>query len=213
MTKKTLIFWILEFLSTTTIAVILALGIKYAWLILIPIFILLLLKYLQWRIHISDQYQAVRNQMDLLLHLLADRYPGLRCTLHVPTVLGRYLKQTFDYIQIGRTYGQGRKFPISKGIIGKSYSQKGPHVENFRSDEEYRQRMVNEYGYTPEEMEKRTTDRKSYLCYPILSDHGDKVLGLLYFDSNVSNTFTINADDLLIKTLHSGMNAIKANFK
>lgn len=151
--------------------------------------------------------------MDLLLNLLTDRYSGLRCTLHVPTFLGRSLKQTFDYIQIGRTYGRGRKFPIRKGIIGKSYSQKGPQVENFNTDNEYRERMVSEYGYTPAEMMKRTTDRKSYLCYPILNDHGDKVLGLLYFDSNVFNTFTLNQDDTLIKALHSGMNSIKANFK
>lgn len=213
MTRKTLIFWAFEFLSTTAIAVILVLDRKYIWFILIPICLLLALKCLQWRLHISDRYQSVQNQMNLLLHLLVDKYPGLRCTLYVPTPLGRSLKQTFDYIQIGATYGRGRKFPTTKGIIGKSYRQKGPQVENFLDIKEFRKRMVDEYDYTPEEMENRTPDRRSYLCYPILGDLKDNVLGLLYFDSHAPDAFSLTPSDPLIKTLSSGTNAIRANLK
>jgi hypothetical protein len=150
-TRKTLIFWLFELLSTTAIAVILVWGKKYIWFILIPTCFLVLLKYLQWRSSISDRYIAIRLQLDVLLQLLVGRYPTLRCTLHVPTFFGRNLKQAFDYIQFGSTYGRGRKFSTKKGIIGKSYKQKGPQVENFNTMQEYRDKMTTEYGYTQEE--------------------------------------------------------------
>jgi len=209
--RKSFIFWILDFVSTTAIAVILVIGGKYFWAFLIPALALFIFKIVEFQILAHEGYRSIQNQMNLLWHLLISDYPGLRCTLHVPVCFGFKLKQTFDYIQGGKSYGEGRKFSTKKGIGGMAYIQRGPQVENFDTEEEYREKMFNKYGYTEEEMKKRTRDRRSYLCYPILSDDNDKVIGILYFDSNISNTFRLNEDDKLLNVLNSTLSAIKAN--
>jgi len=210
--RRTFIFWAFEFGATTALAVLLTLSLDYIY-IAIPILGLLVLKYLEFRITISDMYAGVRNQLDLLLNLWPERPPSLRCTLYVPGFGRRRLKQAFDYIQMGQGYGAGRTYRVAQGIIGKAYRQKGPQVENFASDTDYRRRMVKEYGYTEQEMRKRTADRRSYLCYPIVRDDCDEVIALLYFDSDTPGTFSLDGEDKLVDIIRCALNSIKANLK
>jgi GAF domain-containing protein len=118
------------------------------------------------------------------------------------------LVQAFDYIVQGG--GGGRPFPIDKGIIGRTYETKGPRVENFFSDQEYRERMVSEYNYTTTELMQRTADRRSYMCYPIV-DENHTVLGLLYLDSDQANTFTMEDTNPRWRAIRDSGEIIRSN--
>ena len=167
---------------------------------------------LQWRKYRLQRYKLVRAQMNLLVQLLdRNSYGDIRCTFHVPIWFGkRKLMQAFDYIRFGDSYGGWRCQPIIKGIIGKNYKDGKPKAENFKDENEYQTQMVNKYGYTFEEANKLTNDRKSYLCYPIVDEKGT-VLGLMYFDSDQYGSYSVDDTHELMKMIHSGMEAFKAN--
>jgi hypothetical protein len=114
--------------------------------------------------------------------------------------------QAFDYLPHGGD--GGRRFGSEKGIIAKVDASKGPRVENFASDEENRRRMIAEYNYSLSELGDRRADRRSYACYPLL-DKNHKVLGLIYFDSNVPGTFTEDATNPRWRTLNAAAAAVQ----
>lgn len=187
-----LALWTLEFLSVTAIGILPATTAPLWWLAL-PVFALLGAKFGEHKLEVRERRLALRQQLRLLLELLPRDGAGVRCTYHVPVrgPLGRQpmLWQLFDYLPSGG--GGGRRFPASKGIIGKTFQTKGPRVENFRNDAEYRSKMLQDYNYTASELGERTADRRSYLCYPIL-DENHVVLGLIYFDSRQCGLFTMD---------------------
>lgn len=213
MTRHPLLHWLVEFVSVTAIAVILAIDVASNWLILIPAVVLVAGKAYQYRAFVAAKHQRVQVQLRLLLRLLPVRGRGVRCTYHVPVkrLLGppRWLQQAFNYLPDGG--GAGRRFPIDKGIIGLTYQEKSANVENFTSDEEYREQMVARYHYTPHELASRTADRKSYLCYPILDDTSHIVLGLLYFDSGRTGTFAIDEGDTKWKMIETAATVIRSH--
>ena len=64
---------------------------------------------------------------------------------------------------------------------------------NFASEEEYRRRMVEEFGFTQAEADRHTTTARSYLAYPLL-DEGEPV-SVIYFFSSQPQVFPLAADD------------------
>jgi hypothetical protein len=58
---------------------------------------------------------------------------------------------------------------------------------NFRSLDEYRDRMVREFGFTHQEVARHTTAARSYLAYPI-RDKGE-IIGIMYFFSTEPQVF------------------------
>ena len=50
--------------------------------------------------------------------------------------------------------------------------------------------MVDDYNYTSEQMRERTTDRRSYLCMPIMDN--EKVAALFYLDARTVNAFPLS---------------------
>ena len=171
---------------------------------------------LQWRKYRLQRYKSVRSQMNLQMDQLLHRidrnsYGDVRCTFYVPIWFGkRKLMQTFDYIRFGDSYGGWLCRPIIKGIIGKNYKDGKPKVENFKNEVEYLEKMVKKYGYTVEEANRISDDRRSYLCYPIVDEKGT-VLGLMYFDSDKYGCYSDDDNNEVIKMVRSGMEAIKSN--
>ena len=68
--------------------------------------------------------------------------------------------------------------------------------------------MVLLYNYTPEELQHRKADRKSILCIPIL-DENHKVLGLVYFDSPIPNTFYLDKNCKKMLLIKRSIEAIR----
>jgi len=206
MVKNKYITWGIEFLCITAIAVILSQAKWSGYWIAVPILLIVGLKIYEHRADIKEKHLRVYAQLHLLVKLLSyDPRLDVRCTYHVP-VWRKKLLQTCDYI-LGGT-GGGRKFPVEKGIIGKAFVKKSPLVENFKSDEEFRTKMVLEYNYTTKELQDRKADRRSYLCHPIV-DENNRVLGLVYFDSSHPYTFTQDKDDPKMEMVARACEAMK----
>jgi hypothetical protein len=119
-----------------------------------------------------------RQRLNTLLALA--RLPGaVRATVHVPRRFGRRYRQAVDYVPQGN--GRGRSFPLSEGIAGESFTTKQQLVENFTDQAEYDKDMVTKYGYSVEQLSKRTRSRRSYMAVPIVSD-AERVVAVVYFD-------------------------------
>lgn len=91
-----------------------------------------------------------------------------------------------------------------------NYKDGKPKVENFKDKVEFREKMVSVYKYTQKQADKLTADRSSYLCYPIVDEKGT-VLGLMYFDSDKYECYSVDDTNELIKMIRSGIEAFKAN--
>jgi hypothetical protein len=133
-------------------------------------------------------YVEVEACLDLLLAQLAfPQHAGVRATYHEVrrdwrrVWRRRCFIQRLDYLP-DRRYGKGRSFPVTKGIGRKAYEQKRPVAEHFATDAEWRQTMLNDYGYTKDELEERATDRRSYMAFPVL-DYQGRVKALVWFDA------------------------------
>jgi hypothetical protein len=207
-----MVFWGIEFAAVTAIAVVLSTATTAAkvWVALLAV-IIVATKIAEYFDNVRVRLSEIRYQVQILLTLLPTDGAKVRCTYHCPIhrLFNRtQLAQAFDYVPEGG--GGGRRFPIEKGIIGKAYSIKAPRVENFASDEQYRSRMVTEYNYTIAEVMERTADRRSYICYPVV-DENHKVLGLLYFDSDQPNTFTMEQTNPRWQAIRDAGEVIRGN--
>jgi len=210
MKQRTYLFWLGEFACVTAIGIIPATKKPLYWII-VPAVLLVVLKALEYRTHTRHQHQTVRSLLDLLDVFLPYGDADLRCTYHVPVKgwISRKVKlvQAFDYIPKGG--GAGRKFSLNKGIIGKAFQVRGPRVENFQSPEEYRKRMLSEYGYSEAELGERNPDRRSYLAYPIVEGGNERVEGILYLDSNTFGTFSIDDTNQMWQMIRNAVQPIR----
>lgn len=220
MSKKKYLIRILEFICVTAITYILARAdVNNVWLV-VPIAIFVGMMIWEYHLASTERQLRVRDQLRLLMAFLPfEREQAVRCTYHIP--MSRFpkfqvkeLRQAFDYIGTGT--GAERSFPVEKGIIGEAYCRKRVLVANFTDDEDFRQQMLSKYKYSKEELELRRADRRSYLCYSLV-DEVNRVIGLIYFDSNKPQTFKSLAgqpqvpdeNDGLIKLILTGCDVIK----
>jgi GAF domain-containing protein len=103
------------------------------------------------------------------------------------------LIQLSDYTRSGLGGQRWRLSDPAKGIIGRCLRAEQKVWVNFRTAQEYRHRMVEEFGYTAEEASRHTTTARSYLAYPLTDE--DELVGVLYFFSTEPQVFPLAADD------------------
>lgn len=213
MSKRELMWSIFEFVLVTVIGVILAREAVSNWFAAIPASLFVGAKIARYYLSRAERLRAIKATLRLLLILLPYEKRDIRCTLHVPArrVGGSVhkLRQVFGYFPADGPSGE--KWPVEKGIIGRAYREKRMQVENFASDDEYRGLMVQRYGYTEQEMAKRTRDRRSYLCHPIVDPNTNDVVALLYFDSREMGTFTDSEDDPICKAVTAAAEVVQDN--
>jgi hypothetical protein len=141
--------------------------------------------------HQQQVYDQIGAQISLMTKSLSyDNDTDIRSTYHIPIEIDgeERLYQAIDYRPTGG--GKGRDFSPNEGIIGNSYQNFQTLTENFQDSEEYRTKMVEEYGYDEDEMGIRTTDRRSYFCRPVIEEQDEgRVIGLVYIDSDECGTF------------------------
>ena len=102
------------------------------------------------------------------------------------------LVQLSDYTQAGLGGRRWRTLDPAKGLVGRCLRLEKLDWVNFRSIDEYRDRMVREFGFTRQEVARHTTTARSYLTYPI-EDKG-KAIGVIYFFSTEPQVFPLAAD-------------------
>ena len=205
MTHKKYLRWVLEFLSIVAISVILKTPNWSPYWIVVPVLVVILLKVFEYRTETTEAYGKIHAQLNLLLKLFPfESRANVRCTYFVPS-WGARLFQAMHYIPAQT--GGGRRFKRSRGIIGKAFREKRSLVENFRDGADYRRRMVSDYNYTPEEVGERSVDRRSYFCHPLM-DENHKILGLVYLDSVLPNTFPM-VDDPSVDRLRTRLDIIR----
>jgi len=105
------------------------------------------------------------------------------------------LVQVVDYS--GRLGGKRWRFTaITKGLVGRCLRTGKPEAVSFSSEDEYRKRMVTEFGFTKAEVENRTRDARSYWAQPVIA--GRDIVGILYLFSTEPQVFprAINPDVL-----------------
>lgn len=206
MGKRNVIIRAIEFLCAAAIGGILSQSSFSKFWTFAPIVVCVAAILYEYRAAVADRQSRIKSQLTLLMRLLAfESKLDVRCTYHVP-VGRKQLHQVFDYIPSGG--GAGRKFSQGKGIIGKTFADKGWSVENFQDDTGYREQMIAKYNYTAEELRNRRADRRSYFCYSLV-DENNNVLGLIYFDSSQPNTFTYDETDLRTKMIIDACEVIK----
>ena len=90
---------------------------------------------------------------------------------------------------------KGRITTLDQGIIGRcARTGKIEHV-NFLNENEYRSRMVEEFGFSKKESDTHTKIARSYLAIPLVADSEPDPIGVLYFFSTEPQVFPIAASD------------------
>jgi hypothetical protein len=113
----------------------------------------------------------------------------------VPTGVSRTNGKPFRSFRIAKRNNNGFS-PI--GIIGRTamnaLSGDIPTVEKefFDSRTDFINHMVNNWNFTEFQARKLTTDRKSYLCFPMVDKNRKELLGILCFDSCKTKAFNDN---------------------
>lgn len=120
------------------------------------------------------------------LHLIVQLYSEPENSLHPGLV------QLSEYA--GDARGRpGRVLHATKGIVGRCVRTKTKVHVNFADEDEYRRRMVEEFGFTQTEADGHTTSGRSYLAFPVPPD-GEPV-AVMYFFSTEPQVFPLAASD------------------
>lgn len=203
---------VLEFILIIAISIILANNNYSNYWVILPAGAIIIIKYTEFKYDEKSMYSNIKAQLLLLITLLNEEglivYTSLKCTYHVPSFFRNKFFQTFDYLPNGA--GGGRTISMEKGIVGKTFKTKESLVENFQSDEEHNDKMLNLYNFRKEEIQKINNKTNSYFTYPILDDNF-KVLGVIYLESNRVNTFTSDKSTSLMKKIHTACELIDKN--
>jgi hypothetical protein len=107
------------------------------------------------------------------------------------------MKERYGLLQLTNYVGphggsKGRITTLEKGIIGRCARTGKMEFVNFADANEYRRRMVEEFGFSKEEAERHTTIARSYIAEPLFL--GPKIIGVLYFFSSEPQVFPYAAD-------------------
>ena len=132
----------------------------------------------------------------------------LRVTIHgilSGGAAGGMLEQKIDYVGSSPLGGKGRKFSVSKGVIGKAAREMRPNAwsRGGADYETWLAKLVERYGYDKSEAKSLCEDEKCGLAVPILSPEGETgtALAVLYFGSGHDDALTSDGTIALGKRL------------
>lgn len=129
---------------------------------------------------ISNFVACERDQVCATVHIKAE----LNDTSESHNRFG--LLQLTDYV--GPTGGKkGRVTQINQGIIGRCARTETIESVDFADENEYRNSMVREFGFTKEEANQHTNSARSYLAYPLIGS--GKLVGVIYFFTTEPQVF------------------------
>jgi hypothetical protein len=159
----------------------------YIWLIVTAAFVVLLnlLVTIPWWMN----PWRVRILLRMIREVVGARpEEDVRCALFRPTLFGKSLIEVLMATEDGehrRTHRVWMK--VSQGVAGRAYRTSQICYIPITGD--WQNHLMTDFGFTSKELSRFRSDRKSYLCVPILGEHG-KVRAILSFDSKYADTFT-----------------------
>jgi GAF domain-containing protein len=106
------------------------------------------------------------------------------------------LVQISEYTRAGLGGRRWRVLRETQGIVGRCARVGTMVCANFRTDSEYRKRMVYEFGFTRDEADRHTTAARSYLAFPVESSND--LVGVMYFFSTEPQVFPQAADKAVL---------------
>jgi hypothetical protein len=86
-----------------------------------------------------------------------------------------------------------------KGVIGRCLRSASSEWVNFASLDEYKERMVSEFGFSPKELTKHTKEARSYWAEPVKL--GERVVGVIYLFSTEPQVFPLAAEAHVMQSL------------
>lgn len=128
----------------------------------------------------------------------------IRCTVWAAEKNGEWLRQITHYIPADVT-GSGRRFRVSKGVIGyacraKEYLVVSLKGEEYNDPQVFRKYMMKSWGYDQKEASNLKGDRRAYLAAPIVNSQ-EEVVGILYRDSCNPSAFDLPETEQLVAKL------------
>lgn len=151
---------------------------------------------------ISSQLQGTIEQLSpcdktavsATVHLLVEISPPPYRTR------ARALLQLVNYVgSESKGTGKGRVITLDQGVIGRCVRTGKRAVVNFLSLNEYRRRMVAEFGFTDLEARQHSGRGRSYVAEPLLNEN--TIVGVLYLYSHETQVFPLAAESGLLKNV------------
>lgn len=158
----------------------------YIWL-LVPLGVLILLSWVA-----TLPWWMRPGTLSILLRLARDSVgvaadEDVRCAIFRPTLFKKSLVEVAIATESGEQQRKDRvKMKVSQGVAGRAY--RTAKLCCVPITEDWDDQLMTELGFTARELARFRSDRKSYLCIPILGEH-EKVLAVLSLDSKQPDTF------------------------
>ncbi|WP_244930834.1 GAF domain-containing protein [Nocardioides sp. W7] len=102
----------------------------------------------------------------------------------------------------------GRRWRVlnpAVGLVGRCLRLNDIVWVNFRDRSEYDHRMVSEFGFSSDEVQRHTTSARSYLASPLRDEK--QIVGVLYFFSTEPQVFPVAAD--LVELERTGQDVLR----
>jgi hypothetical protein len=157
------------------------------WWLLAPAAIVVLLS-----VFVNLPWWTKPATVSVLLRMVRDviRAPpddDVRVAIFRPTLFRRNLVEVVMATAGGEYQRKDRaRMKVSQGVAGRVYRTRQLCYVPITGD--WHVQLMTEFGFTSKELSEFRSDRKSYLCVPILREH-DKVVAVLSFDSKYPDTF------------------------
>ncbi len=181
------------------IGVVITLG-SWGWFfVLVPIG--LVCHGLDWLFHETHPWtKSDINAALRAIHQYGNLGEHIRICLYARKIFSSdKVRQVTPYALCG-TYGSGRKgFRDSKGIVGLCFRTQEACVEEIPAEQDFRERMKNQWGFDDKDVNQMQGNRKSYMCVPIMGRAG-KVIAAIFLDSTENNAFTDELKENLSRT-------------
>lgn len=154
----------------------------------------------------ENKVQNVHNQLLAQLNSAIQSLKGcdptkVNGTLHLLVELFSPTDDSSEhaFLQITSYTGQlggarWRFASVSKGIIGRCFRTHEAEYVNFSTQQEHNDRMIREFGFTQDEMQRHTMVARSYWAQPLLS--GDQFVGVMYLFSTEHQAFPRSVERL-----------------
>jgi len=134
-----------------------------------------------------------KSRISGVFHLVVDLYPSIS----IGDKPERALVQVTNYS--GDLGGKRWRFTLAtKGLIGRCLRTGRAECVNFSTVEEYRERMVSEFGFLPDEVALHTQEARSYWAEPVFVR--DQMVGVIFFFSTEIQVFPLAIEETLMKS-------------